>query len=118
MPSGSPGFVGPAEFFSDAQVTCNLAGRSMVPYRVRVRNKDADSLDSQLFLPYHSACHKCSISGDVGTCTQVVSFEFIFIWNVTYLLNPSPSLSSLDQDGHMAAISAYSLPALSVFYHA
>ncbi|KAI0233890.1 hypothetical protein LSAT2_015879 [Lamellibrachia satsuma] len=71
VPSGSPSFVGPAEHFSDDQVTCNLAGRSMVPYRVRVRNKDADSSDSRLFLPYHSACHKCSISGDVGTCTQV-----------------------------------------------
>ena len=81
MPSGSPGFVGPAEFFSNDQVICNLTGRSMVPYRVRVRNKEDDSIDRQLFLPYHSACHKCSITGDVGTCTQVVSLlEHVHKW--------------------------------------
>ena len=73
-PTGSVAFSGDADFFADDQVICKLTGHTVAPYRVKVKNKDTYSADSQLFLPYHSACHTCSINGDVGTCTKVVRF--------------------------------------------
>jgi len=73
-PSREDSFKADADFFTDDQVICKLTGYTVAPYRVWVRNKETDSSNSQLYLPYHSACHICTINGDVGTCTQVVSY--------------------------------------------